>query len=109
YKRDLAAAALTARAALQKTAASDSAAKEMAFGIQEVLSFVGDVRQGATFAEGVDEAMKYVVSRAPEGDRAYLEPGTYEQREWLPEVTVFVLGPPHDEMKMKNLGEHGNP
>jgi hypothetical protein len=77
--------------------------------MSEVLSFVGDTKLGATFAKGVDEAMKYVASRAPEGNREYLDPGTHFQPSWLPGVTVYVLGPPRDEKKIKNMGEHGDP
>jgi hypothetical protein len=109
YKNDLGAASLAAHTALLNSRGSGPSLKEMAFGIQEVLSFLGNVRMGAKFAEGVDAAMKYVSSRAPEGNRAFLMPGTFIQPDWLPQVTVFVLGPPHDEKKINNLGEHGNP
>ncbi len=53
--------------------------------------------------------MKYVASRASGEERQYLKPGTYVQPDWLPGVTVYVLGPPRDEAKIKNMGEHGNP
>jgi len=109
YKGDLGTAALATEAALRRTAISDGAAAEMADGIREVLSFVGDIKLGATFAKGVDEAMKYVAYRASGTNHEYLNPGTFLQPAWLPGVTVYVLGPPRDEKKIKNLGEHGNP
>jgi hypothetical protein len=109
YKNDLGVATLAASKALSKAGDQDSRAKAMAEGMSEVLTFVGDTALGATFAKGVDEAMKYVASRATGDDREYLKPGTFLQPKWLPGVTVYVLGPPHDEKKIKNLGEHGNP
>src|SRR5258708_1595354 len=109
YKGDLGLAAMAASHALSKAGVADPSAKAMSDAMNEVLSFVGDPMLGATFAKGVDAAMKYVASRAPVGNREYLKPGTYLQPSWLPGVTVFVLGPPHDEKKIKNLGEHGNP
>jgi hypothetical protein len=108
YKGDLGVAALAAHTALKQMADSDEAA-ELAGALQEVLSFAGEVTLGAAFAKTVDEAMKYVAARAPEGNRKYLNPGTCVQPPWLPGVNVFVLGPPRDERKIRNLGEHGNP
>jgi hypothetical protein len=104
-------AAKSRRAASQTTQnPQGSTALAMAQGVKEVLSFFGDVDTlGATFAKGVDEAMKYVASRAGGQNREYLKPGTFLQPDWLPGVTVYVLGPPHDETKIKNMGEHGNP
>jgi hypothetical protein len=63
----------------------------------------------AGLAKGVDEAMKYVASRAPAGNRQHMMPGTFVQPSWLSGVTIYVLGPPHDEKKIKNLGTSGNP
>jgi hypothetical protein len=108
YEGDLAVAALEASGALSRSGGGDSALTALAHGMSEVLSFVGDTRVGAKFAEGVDEAMKYVASRAPEGNRKYLDPGTHFQPDWLPGVTVYVLGPPRDEKKIRNMGEHGD-
>jgi hypothetical protein len=109
YKGDLGVAALAASEALSKSGTSDSNAKAMAEAMNEVLSFMGEAVLGATFAKGVDEAMKYVASRGSKENRKYLKPGTYLQPSWLPGITVYVLGPPYDEKKIKNMGEHGNP
>lgn len=109
YASDLGIAALTAGQALAETKSADAALTDLAGGINEALSFVGDVKLGATFAKGVDEAMRYVANKAPEGCREYLTPGTFLTPEWLPGVTVYVLGPPRSEEKIKNMGEHGNP
>jgi len=109
YKNDLGLAAMAATKALERAEGSDENVAAMADGIRECLTFVGDVKLGATFAKGVDEAMRYVATRAPLGNREFLKPGTFLQPDWLPGVTVFVLGPPHDEQKIKNMGEHGNP
>ena len=108
YKGDLAVAALEASGALSRSGGEDSALTALAHGMSGVLSFVGDTKLGATFAEGVDEAMKYVASRAPEGNREYLKPGIHLQPSWLPGVTVYVLGPPRDEKKIRNMGKHGD-
>jgi len=110
YSGDLKLAALAALSALKKSSETDSAAQGMAESMRAVLSFFsGADTLGAAFAEGVDEAMKYVCSRASEQTAEYLKPGTYLQPAWLPGVTVYVLGPPRDKTKIKNMGEHGNP
>jgi hypothetical protein len=109
YKGDLGVAALAASDALSQSRSSVSGVRAMAAGMKEVLSFVGNPVLGANFAKGVDQAMKYVASRASAENREYLKPGTYLQPRWLPGVTVYVLGPPHDEKKIKNMGKHGNP
>ena len=108
YKDDLTVAALEASEALSRAGGEDSALTALAHGMSEVLSFVGDTKLGADFAKGVDKAMKYVASRAPEGNREYLQPGTHFQPGWLPGVTVYVLGPPRDEKKIRNMGKHGD-
>ncbi len=109
YKGDLGIAALAASEALSQSKSTVPGVGALAAGMKGVLSFVGNPMLGAAFAKGVDEAMKYVASKAPPENREYLKPGTYLQPTWLPGVTVYVLGPPHDEKKIKNMGKHGNP
>ncbi len=109
YDEDLKVAALAAAQALDKGAAPGSPAAAMAMGLRGVLSFFGSSNgMGLAFAKGVNDAMNYVRDRAPEQARKFLEPGTFLQPDWLPGVTVFVLAPPRDITKIKNMGAHGS-
>jgi hypothetical protein len=81
-------------------------------GIRELLGFRGEVpREGepfaATFAKTVDEAMRYATRRGKEVE--YFSPGTVIERDWLPGVRIYVLGPPRSKQALSQLGEHGSP
>lgn len=87
------------------------AVHETRSGMREILSFFGDVPHdgqmlGATLAKGIDEAMRYVTTRA--GDNVqFLMPGTLVDDP--PEgLRFYVLGPPQDESALRNMGEHGS-
>jgi hypothetical protein len=116
YKEDvLTSVALAAHALAGDHAAAPGdrpALAEMRSGVRELLGFFGDLPPegepiGLAFAAGVHEAMTYVTRKAGDAVR-YLSPGTVLQEEWLPGVRVYVLGPPRDRARLKNMGGHGS-
>ena len=61
------------------------------------------------FAPTVDEAMEFVRTGTAPAKTCYNNPGDGPLEEsWLPGFRIFVLGPPRDETKLNNLGEHGS-
>ena len=116
YNKDLQTAMHLAANALRANQADDQKEREAlaktGSGIRELLSFYGDYdgeALGANFSETVNEAMNYVLSRAPGGKPLFLSPGTVLERDWLPGVRFYVLGPPRKPEQLKILGEHGHP
>ena len=84
----------------------------MRSGMRELLGFYGDLPGegepiGLGFAAGVHDAMSFVTRRAGDAVR-FLSPGTVLQEGWLPGVRVYVLGPPRDRAKLRNMGGHGS-
>jgi hypothetical protein len=73
-------------------------------GISELLGFFGGPA-GATglvgFSEKTADAMAAVTQRTPAP--TYCKPGDLIQRDWLPGVRVYVLGPPMDTAMLKKL------
>ena len=103
-------------AALKSVAQSLAASSRPAMGeaIAGVLGFFDDRILGAgslgagKFAPTVDEAMEFV-RKDTGGKTRYCNPGDGPFEEtWLPGFRIFVLGPPRDEKKLNNLGEHGS-
>lgn len=108
YSGDLKLAALSATQAMALGAITNPITRDTFDATRAVLSFfTGEEPFGASLSESGDKAMKYVASRAGEKSQ-YLEVGTHIQPPWLPGVTVYVLGPPHNMEQIKNLGEHGD-
>ncbi len=73
-------------------------------GVSELLGFFGGPQEGATlaaFSEKTGQAMDAVTKRSPAP--TYLKPGDLIQRDWLPGVRVYVLGPPQDRAMLRKL------
>ena len=68
------------------------------------MGFFGGPADGATlaaFSEKTSEAMDKVTERHPAP--TYCKPGDVIQRDWLPGVRVYVLGPPDDPAMLKKM------
>ncbi|HJU90383.1 MAG TPA: hypothetical protein VJ672_13390 [Gemmatimonadaceae bacterium] len=109
----LAMAANTLAAVNGGGATQTKAAHEAAGDVRQLLGFVGDVPgEGqpmlGAFAKTVHQAMSYASFKGP-GKPSYLKPGSVKRPAWLPGVRFYVLGPPRDDAKLRNLGEHGDP
>ncbi|MDD5643750.1 MAG: MBL fold metallo-hydrolase, partial [Syntrophales bacterium] len=73
-------------------------------GISELLGFFGgpvDAAALAGFSEKTGKAMDAVTKRSPAP--TYWQPGELIQRDWMPGVRVYVLGPPLDQKLLKKL------
>jgi hypothetical protein len=78
--------------------------RECGRSIAQVMGFEGDIVLGAKFSVLSNEGMKFVSDRA----NSYLKPGEVIERDWLPGVRVYVLGPPMDLDAIQNMkGEMG--
>jgi hypothetical protein len=73
--------------------------RECGRSIAQVMGFEGDLVLGAQFSVLSNEGMKFVSDRAG----FYLKPGEVIERDWLPGVRVYVLGPPMDLEAMRNM------
>jgi hypothetical protein len=85
----------------------DSRAYSLGQTMEGLLGFVGEF--GADkFAPTVDEAMDFV--RDTFAPPRFLKPGDPPIEEpWLPGFRFYILGPPHDENAIRDMGENGDP
>ena len=84
--------------------AKDPQARFYGQGISGLMGFFGGPTEGATlaaFSEKTQEAMDKVTKRTP--SPTYWKPGDLIERNWLPEVRVYVLAPPLDQTMLKKM------
>jgi hypothetical protein len=76
--------------------------------VRDLMGFAGDMSLGPLgFAKTVNEAMEFV--RVGLGAQTtYHNPGDLIEEPWLPGFRIYVLGPPRDKEKLKDLGAHGS-
>ena len=86
-------------------AVSDS---EIGRDLKNLLEFASeDGMLGADFAKTVHQAMEFV-RKGLDAEVKYCNPGDLIEEEWLPGFRVFILGPPRDRDRIRELGEHGS-
>jgi hypothetical protein len=104
YKNDLGAALKGIAQSLAK-----SSRASLGSAMADILGFFDDNILGASdFAPTVDEAMDFLRT-GTSGKTDYRNPGDGPFEEsWLPGFRIFILGPPRDQAKINNLGEHGS-
>jgi Metallo-beta-lactamase superfamily len=88
----------------QLAKAEDPQAQFYGQGIAGLMGFFGGPADGATlaaFSEKTKEAMDAVTQRKP--SPTYKKPGELIEPKWLPEVRVYVLGPPLDQALLKKM------
>lgn len=73
--------------------------------VADLLGFAGEVTLGADFAKTVHAAMEFVRTGTG-GKTVYHEPGDLIDEQLLPGFRIYVLGPPRDDVSLKNLGSH---
>jgi hypothetical protein len=115
YEEDLLLGLTLATEVLAKAAPATPAETEMVreldSGTRALLGFLGDLPNegepfSADFAKTVHAGMSYATTRGKENQ--FLYPGTLIEEPWLPGIRIYVLGPPRDAKKLRQMGEHGS-
>jgi hypothetical protein len=106
--QDIALALAASARALLACKDTDNRAHALGEAVQGLLTFAGEF--GASdLARTVDEAMDFVRD-AFVPPRRPLKPGDPPLEEpWLPGFRFYILGPPHSETALKDLGDDGDP
>jgi hypothetical protein len=78
--------------------------RECGRAVAQVIGFDGDIQLGAAFSVGSDQGMEFISKKAD----SYLDPGDIIERDWLPGIRIYVLGPPKDLEAIQNMaGKEG--